>query len=65
MEDNFITLPYSKIAVGISDLYWQASWPQDEHIWTAPHLVALPTWELYRANRDPAMEAITRYGRTR
>jgi hypothetical protein len=43
-EDNFITLPYSKIAVGISDLYWQTSYPQDEHIWTAPLLFATPTW---------------------
>jgi len=59
-EDNFITLPYSKIAVSISDLYWQASWPQDERIWTAPFLFAPPTWELYRSGRDPAMEAIQR-----
>lgn len=60
-EDNFITLPYSKIAVGISDLYWQTSWPQDERIWTAPLLFAPPTWELYRQGRDPAMEAIAAY----
>ena len=60
-EDNFITLPYSKIAVSISDLYWQTSWPQDERVWTAPLLYAPPTWELYRAGRDPAMEAILAY----
>ena len=57
-EDNFITLPYSKIGVSLSDLYWQASWPQDERIWTAPQLLALPTWAAYRSGRDPAMEAI-------
>ena len=60
-EDNFITLPYSKIGVGISDLYWQASWAQDERIWTAPDVLALPTWEAYRTGRDPAMEAIRSY----
>ena len=60
-EDNFITLPYSKIAVGISDLYWQTSWPQDARIWTAPFIYAPPTWELYRAGRDPAMEAIVHF----
>ena len=61
-EDNFITLPYSKIAVGISDLYWQASWPQDERIWTAPLLYTPPTWEAYRRGRDPSMDAIRNYG---
>ena len=62
-EDNFITLPYSKMAVGISDLYWQASWPQDERVWTAPLLYTPPTWEAYRRGRDPAMEAIRAYRR--
>ncbi len=62
-EDNFTTLPFSKIAVGISDLYWQASWPQDERIWTAPLLLARPTWEAYRSGRDPAMEAIRGFPR--
>jgi len=57
-EDNFITLPYTKIGVGISDLYWQASWPQDERKWTAPLLYAPPTWEAYRRGVDPAMQVI-------
>jgi imidazolonepropionase-like amidohydrolase/tetratricopeptide (TPR) repeat protein len=62
-EDNFITLPYSRIGVSISDLYWQASWPQDERVWTAPLLYTPPTWEAYRRGRDPAMEAVAGYGR--
>ena len=62
-EDNFSTLPYSRIAVGISDLYWQTSWPQDERIWTAPLLLAPPTWEAYRRNQDPALDAIRKYPR--
>lgn len=60
-EDNFFPLPYSKMAVGVSDLYWQASWPQDERIWIAPLLLAAPTWDLYSRNVDPAMEAVKRY----
>jgi tetratricopeptide (TPR) repeat protein len=60
-EDNFITLPYTKIGVSISDLYWQTSWPQDERIWTAPLLYTPPTWDSYRRGIDPAMEAIRRY----
>ncbi len=60
-EDNFVRLEYSGISVGVSDLYWQASWPQDERVWTAPFLFTPPTWEAYRAGRDPAMEAVRSY----
>ncbi|MFN2397495.1 MAG: amidohydrolase family protein [Gemmatimonadaceae bacterium] len=62
-EDNFFPLPYSKMAVSVSDLYWQASWPQDERIWIAPLLLALPTWDSYRKNVDPAMEQVKKYRR--
>ncbi|MDQ3520602.1 MAG: amidohydrolase family protein, partial [Gemmatimonadota bacterium] len=62
-EDNFFPLPYSKMAVSVSDLYWQASWPQDERIWIAPLLLAEPTWDSYRRNIDPAMQAVMRYPR--
>jgi len=60
-EDNFITLPYSRMAVSISDLYWQQSWPQDQRVWTAPLLYAPPTWAAYSMGRDPAMEAINEF----
>lgn len=53
-----LSLPYSKIRVSISDLYWQRSWPMDDRCWIAPDLPALPTFELFKANRDPSMEAI-------
>jgi tetratricopeptide (TPR) repeat protein len=56
-----ITLPYSKMAGTISDLYWQRSWPMDYRRWIAPQLYAPPTFALYRANRDPAFEAILAY----
>jgi tetratricopeptide (TPR) repeat protein len=51
-------LPYSKTTVNVSDLYWQTSWPMDHRPWIAPDIYAPPTFEAYRSNRDPAMEAI-------
>lgn len=63
-ETIFLTLPYSKTRVSISDLYWQRSWPMDDRKWIAPELPAPPTFELFRANRDPAMEAIEAYLKT-
>jgi hypothetical protein len=56
-----ITLPYSKMTGSISDLYWQRSWPMDYRPWIAPLLYAPPTFAFYKANRDPALEAILAY----
>jgi tetratricopeptide (TPR) repeat protein len=57
-ESVRFSLPYSKMEGSISDLYWQRSWPMDHRTWIAPDLPAEPSFELYKANRDPAMEAI-------
>jgi hypothetical protein len=57
-ESVRFALPYSKMEGSISDLYWQRSWPMDHRTWIAPNLPAEPSFELYKANRDPAMEAI-------
>jgi hypothetical protein len=51
-------LPYSQTVANVADLYWQTSWPNDHRPWIAPELYAPPTFETYRQNRDPAMEAI-------
>ena len=51
-------LPYSETTVNVGDLYWQTSWPMDHRPWIAPDIYAPPTFEAYRGNRDPAMEAI-------
>jgi len=56
------TLPYSRVLANVSDLYWQTSWPTDDRPWIAPDIYAPPTFEAYRANRDPAMEAILACG---
>jgi tetratricopeptide (TPR) repeat protein len=62
-ESIGINLPYSKMSGTISDLYWQNSVAMDYRVWISPQLYAPPSFELYRANRDPAMEAITAYPR--
>ena len=51
-------LPYSGLQVNVSDLYWESSWPMDHRAWIAPELYAPPTFEAFRSNRDPAMDAI-------
>jgi tetratricopeptide (TPR) repeat protein len=60
-EETPFTLPYSKVLVNVSDLYWQSSWPFDYRTWIAPQIYTPPTFAAYRANRDPAMEAILAY----
>jgi tetratricopeptide (TPR) repeat protein len=60
-ESITINLPYSKMSGTISDLYWQNSVAMDYRVWISPQLYAPPSFELYRANRDPAMEAIMAY----
>jgi tetratricopeptide (TPR) repeat protein len=63
-ESIMINLPYSKMSGTISDLYWQNSVAMDYRVWIAPQLYAPPSFDLYRANRDPAMEAIMAYGQS-
>jgi tetratricopeptide (TPR) repeat protein len=62
-ESVRVNLPYSKMQGSISDLYWQSSVAMDYRTWIAPLLYAPPSFELYKANRDPAMEAILSYRR--
>ena len=57
-ESNMVSLPWSRINVSISDLYWQSSWPIDRRTWIAPLIHVPPTLEAYAAKRDPALEAI-------
>jgi hypothetical protein len=52
------TLPYSGIQANVSDLCWQTSWPFDRRIAIPPDIYAPPTFAAYRANRDPALDAI-------
>ncbi|MEV4137150.1 hypothetical protein AB0J72_33880 [Dactylosporangium sp. NPDC049742] len=51
-------LSYNGIQANVSDLYWQTSWPLDHRTAIAPDIYAPPTFAAYRANTDPAMDAI-------
>ena len=51
-------LPYSKVRANAADLYWQTSSPADHRTWIAPDIYAPPTFESYRRNEDPALDAI-------
>jgi tetratricopeptide (TPR) repeat protein len=54
-------LPFSKLNVNVSYLFWQSSWPNDYRPWIAPLLYTPPRFESYRANRDSALEAVLSY----
>jgi len=60
-EEKPFTLPFSKLVMNVSDLYWQSSYPQDRRTWIAPQIYLPPTFEAYRMNRDTALEAIINY----
>ncbi|HYG08874.1 MAG TPA: tetratricopeptide repeat protein [Pyrinomonadaceae bacterium] len=60
-DSRKITLPHSGISVRVSVYYWQDWPPWDTRQWTPPDLSAELSSEDYRANRDPAMQAIVNY----
>lgn len=60
-EEKPLILPYSKTIINVSNFYWQSSWPFDKRTWIAPLLYTPPSFEYFKANRDPAMEAIIEY----
>ena len=60
-ESNIITLPYSRVPVSISDFFWQGSWPNDRRTWIAPLHFVPPSFEAFKAKRDPALELILAY----
>jgi tetratricopeptide (TPR) repeat protein len=60
-QDVTFVLPFSGMRGSLSDLYWQSSSATDFRVWIAPLLYTPPSFELFRSNRDPAMEAILGY----
>src|SRR5262249_39225687 len=54
-ESNIINLPYSRLRVSISDLYWQNTWTMDTRVWLAPLLYVPVTFEAFKLKRDPAL----------
>ena len=62
-DSRIITLPNSGITVRASVYYWQEWHPLDPRDATTPSVAAPMTMDAYRANRDPALEAIERLPR--
>lgn len=59
-DSHRITLPNSGISVRVSTLWWQGD-ERDRRPWTAPEVAADLTFEDYRTNNDPALNAALRY----
>ena len=57
-EEHPFTLPYSRLTVNVSNLAWQSGFAQDRRSWIAPLIYVPPSFAAYRAQRDPAMEAV-------
>jgi hypothetical protein len=57
-DSRIITLPNTGITVRASIYYWQEWHPLDSRDATTPSIQAPMTMDAYRANRDPALEAI-------
>ena len=62
-EEEPLFLPYSRMPINVSDLYWQSSMPTDRRTWIAPLLYTPPSFEYFKVNRDPALEAIVDYSK--
>ena len=60
-EEKPLILPYSKTIINVSNFYWQSSLPFDKRTWIAPLLYTPPAFVYFKANRDPALEAIMEY----
>lgn len=56
-DNNRVDLPNSKVPVYLSFAWWQDK-PQWENAdWTAPHLAVDMSYEEYKTNQDPVLEA--------
>ena len=56
-DSQRLTLPNSGVTVRVSTLYWQLSDPRDRRPWTPPEVATELSFDDYRRNRDPALEA--------
>lgn len=59
---ELVLLPESGIELPVSNAYYQMShFPQDVRQWATPRLAAIPSFEDYLANHDPALDAVLDY----
>ena len=56
-DNRPVTLPNSKIPVRLSFAWWQDKPQWENGPWLAPHLVVDMSFEEYRSNQDPVLEA--------
>ena len=59
-DSRRVVLPNSGITVRVSVFYWQDWHPMDRRDATSPQIKASLTFDAYRNNTDPALEAIQR-----
>lgn len=59
-DSRRVILPNSGITVRVSVFYWQDWHPMDRRDATSPQIMAPLTFDAYRNNTDPALEAIQR-----
>ena len=57
-ESTYIVLPYSKLRVYCSSRYWQQAVSTDKRKWIQPQIAAEMSFEDFKMNRDPCLEAI-------
>jgi len=60
-DETFFTLPYSKISVIFSNVYWESGWPDDARWAIAPDIYTPRTFAQYVHGDDPAMDAVLAY----
>ena len=60
-DETFFTLPYSKISVNFSSVYWESGWPQDDRLSIAPDVFTPQTFAQYLKGDDPAMDSILQF----
>ena len=60
-DNRLVELPNSKIPARLSFAWWQDKPEWENGPWLAPHLAVDMTFEEYKNNHDPALEAIWEY----
>jgi tetratricopeptide (TPR) repeat protein len=59
---EMVALPNSRVSIAIApDSYQMGAYPRDPRRQATPRLAAVPTFEDYASNRDPALEAVLAY----
>ncbi len=63
-DNNRVELPHSKIPVYLSFAWWQDKPQWENGPWTAPHIAIDMSFEEYRSNRDPVLDAALKFSDT-